>query len=390
MMRSSASALPRPLRVLHCPWNIAGLPVQQARSERKLGLVSRSIIWSADKFGFGADEVLLRGDERLRDIEAVRWNLLRRAVRDFDVVHFNFGQTILEPDVQPDISAGFQRSVVDGVWQIYCRLVWMNDLPILRAFGKIIAMTYQGDDARQSDFSKKNFAINIANKVDVSYYPPGSDERKRRAISKVGRYADLIYALNPDLLHVLPKTAKFLPYGNIDLAEWLPAPAQNQKPVVLHAPTSRSAKGTEFIISAVDRIKRDGIEFEFSLIENMTNAEARKQYARADLLIDQLNAGWYGGLAVELMALQKPVICYLRKDDLGFIPSGMRADLPLIQAEPGTIYDVLKNCLTTGREKLADIGRRSRTYVEKWHEPGIVAASVVNDYQAVQQRRARS
>jgi len=46
----------------------------------------------------------------------------------------------------------------------------------------------------------------------------------------------------------------------------------------------------------------------------------------ADLLVDQLLTGWYGAVAVEMMALGKPVVCYLREDDLKFIDSRMRAD----------------------------------------------------------------
>ena len=64
------------------------------------------------------------------------------------------------------------------------------------------------------------------------------------------------------------------------------------------------------------------------------HAEAMKLYAQADLVIDQLLAGWYGGFAVETMAMGKPVVCYIRAEDLQFVPPAMVAELPLIPARP--------------------------------------------------------
>ena len=58
---------------------------------------------------------------------------------------------------------------------------------------------------------------------------------------------------------------------------------------------------------------------ELVLIEGMTYEQARQVYPTADLLIDKVLAGWYGGVAVELMALAKPVVCYIREGDLRFI-----------------------------------------------------------------------
>src|SRR5437764_15466880 len=114
------------------------------------------------------------------------------------------------------------------------------------------------------------------------------------------------------------------------------------------------------MLDAVARLQAEGIPFEFRLVENLPYAEVRKLYEQADLLIDQLLAGWYGGVALELMALGKPVISYLRAEDLGYIPPAMHAQLPIINATPTTFYEVLKEYLTTRKADLADRGRRSR------------------------------
>lgn len=263
----------------------------------------------------------------------------------------------------------------------------MADLPILKALGKTVVMTYQGDDARQGDFCRQKFAITLAHHVD--YYTPLSDEWKRRAIQRISRFADRIYGLNPDLMHVLPPQSRFLPYANVDPAEWVPTGATgNVRPLVVHAPTHRAAKGTGFILDAVEALMRDGVDFDFVLVENMTRDEARKLYQRADLLIDQLLAGWYGGLAVELMALGKPVVSYIRHDDLKFIPQEMARDLPVVSADPGSILGVLRELLTNKRAELPVLGVRSRKFVETWHNPSEIAASVVEDYRGLRRAAA--
>jgi glycosyltransferase involved in cell wall biosynthesis len=133
-------------------------------------------------------------------------------------------------------------------------------------------------------------------------------------------------------------------------------------------------------VSATDRLRREGIKIELALVENMQREQARAVYESADLVVDQLLAGWYGGLAVEAMALGKPVVSYIRDADLAFIPEAMRAQLPLINADPRTIYDVLRRLATSERATLPEHGRRGRAYVERWHDPYKIAAQTIEDY----------
>ena len=293
---------------------------------------------------------------RLR-YELQRWKLLVRALRDFDVVHFNFGRTFFPNSFQAD-------------------------LPLLKAMGKRVFMTYQGDDARQGDFCRSRFEVTFADRVPPGYYSDASDAAKRRSIARVGRYADGIYALNPDLLHVLPSRARFMPYANVDLEAWQPAAApDNPAPVLVHAPTHRQVKGTDLILAAAARLREEGERFEIVLVEGRSHAEVRSAYERADLAVDQLLAGWYGGFAVEMMALGKPVLCYLREGDLNFVPKELRDDLPVIPVRPDNLLETLRTWLRAPRDRLRDVGRLGRAYVEKWHAPLSVAATLKADYE---------
>lgn len=377
----------RPIRVLHCPASVGGNPQALARAERELGLESISVIFDQNYLSYDTDEVLFDSDDRQFKREIKQWSLVWRTIRKFDIVHYNFGSTILPYYFQGTKPTGSKYpGILYKVYDLYRRLGGAFDLPLMKRAGKGIMVTYQGDDARQGDFCRATFEISPATEVEAGYYTPESDEIKRQAIAKFAKYADRIYALNPDLLHVLPPQAEFLPYANVDLREWTPAATgeQPRRLTILHAPTHRGAKGTSYIMEAVKRLKEeDHLDFEFSLIEGVSRAEARQVYERADLLIDQLLCGWYGGLAVEFMALAKPVICYIREDDLKFIPAQMRSDLPIINANPATIYRILKDWMTVNKDKLRATGQRGRVFVEKWHDPLKIAARLKSDYESV-------
>jgi hypothetical protein len=369
--------LDRNIRVLHCPTMTGGNAQQLARAERSLGLESWSVAFSDNYLSYQCDELLWEEPLPLIYQQWRCWKLLLRAAKKYDVVHYNAGTSILPWDFSSKWAQ--PHSLKSLVYKGYANWSRFCEQQLLKK--QVVAVTYQGDDARQGDYTLANFPISIAQEVKEDYYSEESDAKRRRKIAWFDEYADLIYALNPDLLWVLPKRAKFLPYANVDISSWLPiTKAKSAVPLVLHAPSHRGAKGTRFLIDAVTRLKAEGVAFEFILVENMSNAEARKLYERADIVVDQLLAGWYGGFAVELMALGKPVICYLRQGDLGVLPPEMSQQLPLIQADPDSIYTVLRDWLLTPNEKLTVKGYESRSYVEAWHDPIKIAAILKDDY----------
>jgi hypothetical protein len=370
---------PRPLRVLHCPDLVGGHPGSLARAERELGLASWCIALRPHPFGYPADEVLTQGGPVA--VQLAHWRLLARAFGDYDVIHFNFGQSSMPQRVPTDVAweSRFPRWA-RRLYNLYAGLVELRDLRWLKRLGKRIVVTYQGDDARQGDYLRQHFAVSPVD--EVRYYSAESDGLKRSRISTFARWADAMFALNPDLLRLMPVNARFLPYANVDVRLIQPVPAASSgAPIVLHAPSDQGAKGTRFVQEAVNRLKAEGVAFQYVQIQGVPHEQAMRLYAQADLLVDQLLVGWYGGLAVELMALGKPVVSYLRTEDLGFLPAEMRASLPVISATPATVYEVLKTWLTTRRGELGALGARSRRFVEDWHDPLRVAALTKASYE---------
>lgn len=373
----------RPLRVLHCPWNVAGQSAQLAAAERALGADSRCVVIEETAQGFPADEALARPKAGIIARETARWRLLWRAVRWADVVHFSFGQSCLVPHAFPGWDTVRWKNPVDIAWRLYARAVWLKDLPLLAALGKRLVVTWQGDDARQHDRSLELFEWSIAHALGNSYYPRFSDEWKRRTIAAFDRFVPVHYALNPDLMHVLPARTRFLPYASFDPSNVSPSSteAEHGRPLVFaHAPSHRGAKGTEHVIAAAEQLRAEGLAFELELIEGLSRDAALARYARCDVMIDQLVAGWYGGLAVEAMSLGKPVVVYLREADLGFVPGELCAELPVVRATARTIADVMRTLISAPRAEVEEIGRRSRAFVEHWHDPRKIAARTLCDY----------
>ena len=126
------------------------------------------------------------------------------------------------------------------------------------------------------------------------------------------------------------------------------------------------------------------------LVEGVSHEEACRQYKFIDVLVDQLFAGWYGGLAVEAMALGKPVLVYIREDDLHFIPSEMREELPFIRVTPDNIKEGLKKVLGMPREELLSVAKASRAFVEKWHDPVRIVSKIKGDYTNALRKRGKT
>ncbi|MGE0653642.1 MAG: glycosyltransferase family 1 protein, partial [Alphaproteobacteria bacterium] len=333
--------------------------------------------------GFPADENLARAGDLL-GIVIARYRLFWRAVRWADVVHYAFGRSILGPNIYPSLD----RLPLSRPWawprRLYSRLTWFADLPLLNRMGKTLVVTWQGDDARQGDRSRELFDISIAGEIrDDSYYNSTSDAWKRRIIARFTRYAARQYALNPDLLHMLPAGTRFLPYASIDpfaLTSRPPDPAGIAPLRFAHAPSHRRAKGTRYILEAVDRLRAEGLEFSFALIEGEHRADALKRLSEADVVLDQLLAGWYGGLGLEAMSLGKVLLAYIRPGDLKFVPAEFARDLPVVSVTPTTVAEVMRSLIAMPRSELHAAGQRSRMFAERYHAPHVIAEATVADY----------
>jgi glycosyltransferase involved in cell wall biosynthesis len=209
------------------------------------------------------------------------------------------------------------------------------------------------------------------------------DKMREKRIRKVSRHAHHIFAVNPDLLHFLPNSlSSFLPYC---VARWDEIPSLpyriGREITIVHSPTDRVAKGTSYILAALEHLKRK-YPLRTLLVERRSHEEALEMYRQADLVIDQVLVGWYGSVAVEAMKMGKPVAVFIREEDLSFIPEPMAKDLreAVIQIDPVSIETVLKEVLENP-ELLTLKSEAGKAYVHRWHDPLYVGSLTKSVYE---------
>lgn len=360
------------MKVLHLPSNVAGNAFGLAQGERQLGLDSQALSFGKSIYNFPSD-LIVPAKRTLMSQLYHRAHVFMKARTAYDVYHFNFGSSLIHY-----LSLGLN----------------LADLPFYSKQA-VKVVTYQGCDARQKDETMKRIQSGTGAPQQAACLYDGChdgicnsgkrDERRRRAIDKMMLYCQHAFALNPDLLHFLPKDkASFLPYSipNFDAIQ----PKSNHffeqdKITIVHAPTQRVAKGSAYVIEAVEALQaKFPNKISFKLVENMPYEEALKIYRTADLVIDQLLIGWYGGLAVEVMKMGIPVAAYINPDDLEFLPPGFAEDIPILNMTKDNITDVLEH-MVTHREMLVEYGARSKAFVEQWHDPKYVATLTKKVYE---------
>jgi glycosyltransferase involved in cell wall biosynthesis len=311
------------VRVLHAPVEVAGQLALSAAALRRAG-VEATAYCEVHPFDYpvGPDVVPAVG----RPLRYVAQTA--RLVARHDVVHFHFATSFFRE------SRGFFDA----------RLI---------ARRKPVFVTFHGSDVRQPSLAAAASPHFVA-------APGEEDELARRRLRAWGRVTQDAVLLDPGLVpHVEPFFARVhLHKLIVDAGRVEPRfPAEDGPPVLVHSPTRPSVKGTAEVRAAVAAL-RGRVDFEYDELGGVPQAEAVARYARADLVVDQLLVGSYGVFALEAMALGKPVIANVVHRD---------ADLPIIQADPGNIAEVLEHWLTDAGARRAR-GIASRAYVEREHD----------------------
>lgn len=138
---------------------------------------------------------------------------------------------------------------------------------------------------------------------------------------------------------------------------------------VLHAPNHRVIKGTEFLIKAINELKREGLNIELVLLEKVPNNKIQEVMNDCHVVVDQLVIGWYAMFAIEAMSTGKPVICNVRTDLKNLYEyAGLlkRDEIPLIHSDVHNIQEVLRH-LYENPQIHTEISKRGREYVQQHH-----------------------
>jgi glycosyltransferase involved in cell wall biosynthesis len=308
---------PRRLRVTHCPVNVAGVPWANVQALRRKGVDARLVVFERGRLHPDADWSLDRTGGLARR-QLIQWRAFARLLPRTDVFHFYFGLTLVPKSLQ---------------------------FPLLRLTGRRSVFHFLGSDIRGKP------------PVELAY----------------GRRAGAQIVGSHDAIRWVPE-AEVVPPG-LDLTKYRHAPPSDAaRPLVLHAPSSRARKGTEHVVAACRELGLD-----LDVVEGLPHDEARRRYERADIVVDQLNAGWYGLFAIEAMALGKPVLTFLHDEAVRRTEEAFGVRVPIVSATKETLADRLRE-LAAAPDQRRRLGAEGRAYVERVHDVDRNADRLVDIY----------
>jgi len=273
---------------------------------------------------------------------------------------------------------------------------WYYDFRILRSerflnlvkyFNKPAVVEFLGSDIRIPEilfqvntYYKKSFYSDYSYKFESL--------KHSRLVQKKFRDAGFEALVRPELEQFIQKDifATYQKINNrIDVRRYIPIypEKEKKKPVIVHPVSSRGAKGTSFVLEAINKLKQK-YELEFLLIEYSEHKNVMEQLSKADIVVDQLILGAFGTISLEGMALGKPTLCYLT-DNLLKNLSG----IPLVNSNPDTIYTSLEALLSNPALR-NEIGKKSRQYIEENYDAEKIAIKLKNIYEEILRGKSSS
>jgi glycosyltransferase involved in cell wall biosynthesis len=288
---------------------------------RKKGVDARLVLFKPRRLRPYEVDVVLNVPDNFVKRQLVQFRALADLLPTTDIFHFYFGLTLVPKRLQ---------------------------FPILDMYGKKSVFHYMGSDIRGK--TPKELAYG-----------------KRADAEIVGSY---------DAIRWVPE-AHVVPNG-LDLAKYRPVPPPRNDPVrIVHAPTSRQKKGTDWIVEACKQLP-----VELDIVEDTRHDQAIERYKQADIAVDQLNAGWYGVFALECMALGKPVVLYLHDEAVRRTEEAFGVQVPLVPTTKETLAETLAP-LVADAARREELGAAGRAYVERVHDANVVADRLIEIYESL-------
>jgi glycosyltransferase involved in cell wall biosynthesis len=249
------------------------------------------------------------------------------------------------------------------------------DLPFYKMFGKKVVFHYLGNDVmtclKSIEIHTYPFMQFLVNKKEMIKY----DAEIVMNLTRQNKYANLALVCLPTYLDFV-KNSKLLNLG-IDLDNYLTSDISLDYITICHAPTDRRIKGTSHILDAIDRLKKEGYNLRFNLIENTEHFRLREEIIKCTIFIDHVIGTFYGTVGIEAMALGRPVFCVM--DEMVLKNISYSSEIPVVNTNPGNVYENLKYYIENSHF-LLELSKKSRIYVEKYHDIKKQTKELVNIY----------
>lgn len=218
----------------------------------------------------------------------------------------------------------------------------LYDLPILKLFGKKILLIYHGTDSRPP-FMDGVIMHELANK-DISELARLCRIKKRRIIFAEKFSNWIIDTPTQGLYH----NSKFINWICIGWARELPKSTKidNSSMQILHCPSHRACKGSDYIESIVSEVKKEFPGLSFVTLEGVSNKEVLEAIRKSKIIIDQSYSDIaMPGFAAEASSFCKPVLVGGYAQDIWSKTTPEKFLPPTLFVKPDKMQATLKELL---------------------------------------------
>ncbi len=323
------------MKIMHGVREIAGQAYYAVKGLRDAGYDATLVLWEESPAKYPYDYCMKMNlkNKYMYLVYGIRilGNFVKCALK-YDTFHFHFGLSLLPKNL---------------------------DLPFLKLLRKNIFFEFHGSDIRQK-------SIALEHNDNWKYFNLTNEESLRNRAEKLKRYANGFIIHDTELSFYIPEGIDlyYVPL-KVDLTRFdykYPDEDKDRAITIVHAPSHRGIKGTEFICEAIESLS-EKYDLKFVLIEGKTQEEAFKEYINADIIVDQLLLGTYGVFAIEGMTMGKPVVTYVTDEVMAEYPE----ELPIVNANPDTIEQRLEELIIDGKLR-RKLGEKGRIYTYKYHD----------------------
>lgn len=183
------------------------------------------------------------------------------------------------------------------------------------------------------------------------------------------------FVSTPDLLTYrpnavwLPTVPEFKRWSNIP-----PSRLGTRKPRVVHVPSRAALKGAEHIGKAMTALQDEEL-ISYQEVSGVSHEQMPSHIGSADIVIDQVGMGMYGVASTEAMLAGRLTIAQVLRTTRDYIEKNTGLRLPIIEANPNTISDVVRH-IAMHPEDYLHLSQEGKKFVETVHSPDAAAAAL--------------
>jgi glycosyltransferase involved in cell wall biosynthesis len=350
------------MNILFAPANIASMQSMTTEALNKIkGINAKCIVFDSHKYNAYSKNTIILAVNRKNKATFLYTKIkgfvvLCRYILWADVIHWSWGSAF-----------PFQL-----------------DIRLAALLRKKRFIEWVGSDIRVPEITGKE-SVWYKNAFHNGYeYAQIESKKKSYHIQKLFSRLNFVPILVPEMtLFLMPglfkknHVAQYRCFSKEKFPETFYPATNNDKIVIVHSPSAKIAKGSNYIIPVVEELQKR-YPVEFILLHDVSHQQVIETMKHCDIFIDQIILGSYAAAAIEAMSLGKPVVAYIMPS---VFQQGLPGECPVVNANPDTLKEQL-TMLITNPQLRREIGMKSRQYVEKFHNVDTISTQLLSIYKS--------